>query len=214
MKAALSEEGMAALRGTRPIIAGAIRLALAEPQMIWSGHGTISINEQPFTGVAARALIAPISTRIGGAADGAVITLSGLDPDVAQTIEEEDYHQKPVTIWRLFFAPDRVTLLGVRTFMRGRLDFVTARERVGGECALDFHIEGPRRDMSRAGARLRANGDQRTLGGAADGAFRHVGYAGMKVGVWGQKPSVGVTPTLPGAQPEPWRDIPWGQVQL
>lgn len=187
----LPAPAMAALKGRRPIIAGALRLSLDTPQCVWSGHGKITIESQEFVGVAARALIAPISTQVGGAADGAVITLSGLDPHIAQTIEEEDYHQKPVTIWRLFFGEDRKTLLGVRVFMRGRLDFVTQRESVGGAVALDFHVEGPRRDMNRAGSRLRSDTDQRALGGAADGAFRYVSYAGSKTLYWGQKPTPG-----------------------
>lgn len=198
----LPPEALAQLQGSAPVIAGAMRIVLpSATHRLWTGYGDLPVEGQPFKGIGARALITPISSQIGGAADGLTITLSQLTPEIAATIEFEDYHQKPITIWRLVFGPDTHTLLGLRVFMRGRLDTVAIREQVGGEAALDFHVEGPRRDMNRSGARIRGDSDQRTLGGALDGAFRHISTVGRKTLLWGQKPTRGPALGVGGVLP-------------
>lgn len=182
----------AELDGERIILSAAARFQFGETYRLWSGVGDLiipDIDAEPFTGIMARALLAPASTQVGGAAGGLTITLSGLDPDVAQTIEAEDYAQKPCTIWRLIFAQDGSTLLGKTVFMRGRVDTIVIREKVGGEAALDFAIEGARRDMDRSGGRIVSNTDQRVLGGAGDAAAKYIGTAAEKTLNWGQKPS-------------------------
>lgn len=195
----LSEDAVAMIEGRNPVIAGAARFVFGSgTYRFWSGYGNITIEDQTFIGVGARALLTPIESAIGGAADGMRIRLSELDPDIAQSVEAEDYHQKPVTIWRLFFAEDKVTLLDAAIFMRGRVDTIIVSETVGGDAAIEVAIEGPRRDMNRAGARIRGDADQRTLGGGSDGGMRHVSISGRKVLSWGQKPEVAgevVTPS-------------------
>ncbi len=183
----LPEEAVEALAGRAPIVAGAARFAFGETFRVWSGFGDLEIDEEVYKGIGANALIVPTGSQTGGSAEGVRLTLSGLDPDVAQTIEDEGYHQKPVTIWRLIFSPEHV-LLGAAVYLRGRVDTVTITEQVGGDSSIEFDIEGPRRDMSRRGSRIRSNTDQRVLGGSGDAAFKHVTYAGRKTLVWGQKP--------------------------
>lgn len=189
----LDSGAVALLAGRKPIIAGAMRAVFGSgTYRLWSGEfpldGTIIGDAgQTFTAIKDRALITPYASQLGGAADSLVISLSGIDPDIAQTIEAEDYQQKPVTIWRLVFA-DPNTLLSAMVMMRGKCDFVTQRETVGGKCTLDFSIEGPRRDMNRAGSRIVSDADQRVLGGATDGACKHISVAGKKTLYWGNKP--------------------------
>jgi len=183
----LPEEAVEALAGRAPILAGAARFTFDDTYRLWSGFGDIEIDGQTFKGIGANALIVPTGSQTGGSAEGVRLTLSALDPDVAQSIEDESYHQKPVTIWRLIFSPDHV-LLGAAVYLRGRVDTVTIMEQVGGDSAIELDIEGPRRDMSRRGSRLRSNTDQRVLGGSGDAAFKHITYAGRKTLVWGQKP--------------------------
>lgn len=184
----LPEEAEEALAGRAPILAGAARFSFGETYRVWSGYGQLTIDSQDFKGIGARALIVPTGSQGGGSAEGTRLTLSGVDPDVAQTIEDEDYHQKPCTIWRLIFSPDHV-LLGAAVFLRGRVDTVTITEQVGGDSSIEFDIEGPRRDMSRRGARIRSDSDQRVLGGSGDAAMKHISYAARKTLVWGQKPA-------------------------
>lgn len=190
----LPEPALAQLQGRRPIVAGSMKAVFGDggeetTYRLWSGYGTIQIDAENYKGIGARALITRGESRIGGAADSLTITLSGLDPDVAQSIENEDYHQKPIIIRRVIFAPDRRTILGSAVFKRARVDIVQVREKVGGEAAIDFAIEGPRADMNRSGGRIAADADQRVLGGQNDASMKHVSVAGVKTLNWGNKPS-------------------------
>lgn len=183
----LPDEALDAIEGRTPIIAGAARFVFPSgTYQFWSGHGKLDWGEGLFLGVGARALLAPLESAIGGAADGLTIRLSQLEPDVAQSIELEDYHQKPVTLYRLFFADDR-TFIAARVFLRGRVDTIPISETIGGDAGFSINIEGPRIDMNRAGARIRSDADQRTLGGGTDGGMRFVSVTGRKVLNWGQK---------------------------
>jgi len=189
----LSEEAAAEIASRRPIIGGAARFNFGAPDgpyCFWSGLGTINIDGSTFQGIGSRALITPISSRVGGSAEALSLKLSGLDPNIAQMIETEEYHQKPVTIWRLVFAQDKHTLLGQMVFMRGKVDYVAVNEVVGGEAEIEVVVEGPRRDMNRAGGRVASNADQRVLGGSGDASMKHLSYAGRKTLNWGNRPSV------------------------
>lgn len=185
----LPSEALDALDGRELIHGAAVKFAFEEPIRLWSGYGTLEINSENYEGAGQAALITPTSSSIGGANDGLTIDVSGLDPATAQLTEDTDYHQKPVTIYRLIFAPDTRTLLGATTFLRGRVDSITIIETIGGKSSLQLQIEGPRRDMNRRGARIRSDTDQRILGGAGDAGFKHIGTAQRKTLTWGNKPS-------------------------
>jgi len=196
----LPTEAVDALAGGELIIAAAMKFVFNDTYRVWSGIGNVYIDgdAEPYSGIDARALIMPLNSNVGGAADGISIEVSSLDPDVAQAIEDESYHQKPVVIYRLVFASDRRTLLGAGVFLRGRVDTVTISETIGGDASIQMAIEGPRRDMARSGARLRSDTDQRALGGSIDGALRHIGVTGRKTLSWGGKPTTAAN-SLPGA---------------
>lgn len=187
----LPTEALDVLQGRTPIISAAAKFTFPSGTFrLWAGHGPLTgiDGDDAFTGIGARALLTPISTSKGGAAESLEIVLSGLDPDIAQTIEAEDYHQRPVVIWRLFFG-DEHTLLAPRVFMRGRVDTVAIKETIGGDSRIVINIEGPRRDMDRRGSRIRSDSDQRVLGGASDASLKHVSVAGRKTLAWGQRAS-------------------------
>lgn len=183
----LPSEALDAIEGRELVHAGAAKFAFEEPIRMWSGYGNFDINGETYQGAGAAALIVPTSSTIGGANDGLTINVSGLDPVTAQTVEDTDYHQKPVTIYRLIFAPDKKTLLGAGVYMRGRVDTIVISEKVGDKSSLQIQVEGPRRDMNRRGGRIRSDTDQRALGG--DAGLKHVGTAKRKTLNWGNKPS-------------------------
>jgi hypothetical protein len=189
----LSDAAVAALGGDRLVFAGAAKFSIGPGYRFWSGFGPLTISSEPFTGIGAQALIMPISAASGAGADGAQIELSGLDPDVAASIEAEDYAQRPVTIWRLVFNAAGDTLLAAAVFMRGRLDSVTVVE--SETSVIRFAIEGPRRDMGRRGSRIRSAADQRLLG---DGGFRNISVSGRKTLSWGGAPTPGSAVASPG----------------
>ena len=188
----LSAEALTAIAGRDLVRAAAIRFNFGTTYRIWSGVGNLVFNSETFVGIDAPALVSPISSSRGGGADGVTLSLSGLDPDVAATIEAEDYQQKPVTIWRCEFANGRAadtgSFLGAAVYLRGRCESVLVSETLGGDATITMQIEGGRRDMSRAGGRMRSDTDQRLLGGSTDGSMRHVSAQETRVLYWGQIP--------------------------
>lgn len=192
----LSEEAVALLKGRRPIVAGAAKFVFgddAHTYRYWSAShplpgDLIGETGKHFLPISDRGLITPRSSSIGSTSDGLTISLSGLDPDLAAAFENEDYHQKPVTIWRLVFS-DPNTLVAAMVWIRGRVDYATHRHRIGGKASLEIQVEGPRSDMSRAGARIAADSDQRVLGGVGDASLKHIGVVARKTLAWGQKPA-------------------------
>lgn len=186
----LSPEATARLEGRRPIIAGAARLSCVEATYrLWSGYGQLpgaAVDDSvAYEGIGDIALITPHSSQLGGAADALTITLSGLDPDVAAAVEQGGYHQRPITIFRVIFAANGHEAVGYLTMLRGRVDFITQRETVGGEAALDVQVEGPRIDINRALARIASNVDQRLID-PDDGCLRHAATSAVKTMKWGQ----------------------------
>lgn len=189
----IASDALTQLQGRAPIIAGAARLSCVEATYrLWSGYGSLpgsAVGDSvDYSGIGAMALITPHASQIGGAADALTVTLSGLDPDVAAAVEEGGYHQRPITIWRVIFSPNGHTPLGYMTMLRGRIDYITQRETPSadkGEAALDIQIEGPRRDMNRANARIASNVDQRLID-PDDGSLKHVSIAAVKTLKWGQ----------------------------
>ena len=172
----------------------AIRCSFGSTYRLWSGIGDLEVpGEGVFLGTDAKLLIMPVQSELGGGAGGAQVVLSGLEPAIAATIEDESYHQKPVVIWYLPFAHDRVTLLDAKVYLRARCDFVKVNEQPNGTSDLIFMLEGPGRDMSRAGGRVDSDADQRLLGGATDGAMKHASIAGSQTLYWGRKPAGAAT---------------------
>lgn len=185
---------LARLHSDRVVITGAARFAFGSTYRFWGGVGDLAMpGEGTFQGVGAMGLLTPMTSQLGGGAEGVELRLSHLEPAVAATIEAEDYHQRVVTIWRLIFDEAGTTLLGQAVFLVGRVDLVTIEEQVGGEAAIVMMVEGGRRDMSRRGARVRADADQRLLGGATDGAMKHVTTAGIRTLYWGKRPQAPAT---------------------
>lgn len=185
----LSDEAIAAIGDHRIVRAAAAVFSFGETFRYWSGYGPIEIDSNAYEGIGAVALITPIAQELGGAAEGVTIELSDLDPAIAQGIEAQDYHQKPCVLTELFFNHARTTILGSATLVRGKVDTIVTRDIVGGPSTVRIAIEGPRRDMSRRGARVRSDADQRLLGGSTDGGLKHVSVAGRKTLYWGKRPA-------------------------
>lgn len=193
----IDAEALEALEGRHVIHAAAWKFVFPDNEtpgdgvVRWfSGWGEIQIAGETYTGIGEVGLVIPTASSIGGANDGLTIEFSGLDPATTALVDNYDYHQKPVTVFRLVFAPEDgfgKTLLGAAVFMRGRVDSITEAVTIGGKASLIVQVEGPRRDMNRRGSRMRSNVDQRALSG--DAAKKHVGVAARKTLSWGNKPA-------------------------
>jgi hypothetical protein len=186
----LSAPALTALFSSNPIIAGAVRFDFGTIYRLWSGYGSLTIGADTFEGVGALGLIVPVRSNMGSGVEAVDLTLSGLDPIIAATIEAEDYAQKPCTIWRAIFAGDGVTLLDATVFYRGRVDVVQIREQGGGTSSIVVTVEGAGRDMERKGSRTRCDVDQRLLGGSTDGGMKFKATAPERTLYWGQKPEL------------------------
>lgn len=182
----VSAQALAALKSSDVVFSASGEFFFgSQTWRLWAGMGEREIEGHVYTGAGARALIVPIVEDLTGAASGVRLTLSGLEPEIAMTIEQEDYHQRPVVLRRLIFASDRLTLLAAPVFFRGRVDVVRFEEQIGEPSALEFYVESGARDLERRGLRVRSNSDQRILGGATDSSLKYVAIAGERSLYWG-----------------------------
>lgn len=184
-----SAPALAALASGTVIMAGAVQFSFGSTYRLWSGLGALTLADiGDFDGIGAHALIVPVRSEKGEGVDGVRLSLSKLEPAVAASINNEDYQQKPVVIWRCIHDSATHALLDFDTFFRGRVNTVTLRETARAESSIDVFIEGAGLDMGRTNGRVRSNADQRTLGGSTDGGMKHIATAGEVTLRWGQRP--------------------------
>ena len=182
-----SEEAIAALKSGDNIVAGAVRLALPEPVRVWGGHGFQVLDGEVYQPLGDRGLVKISAGAVGGAAQGATLELSGVDPDVWSQIDLDELRAVPVVIWRLVFNGAGRTLLQASVFLRGSVDHAPLDETQGGTSVFRLTVEGSARGLGRRSERMRTDADQRLIN-PTDGSFRRVSYAGEKLITWGGKP--------------------------
>lgn len=113
----------------------------------------------------------------------------GVTADVLATIEDEDYHQRPLVYSQAFFEPQSGALLSVDRVWSGAIDVIAHSETPGGDASMDLICESRMRDVRLTTGRLRADPDQRRVD-ASDGGFRHVSAAGAVRVDWGRTTEV------------------------
>lgn len=134
--------------------------------------------------------VSDFGTAIGLSAQQFTITLAaspddGLTPEVLQTIENEDYRDRPVTIYDAFFHPDTNELLFVQAMKRGYVDVIDHVDTAAAGYTIQASCESRGLDYTRMNARKRTNADQarRFLG---DLYFQHAAMRGRENVSWGQ----------------------------
>lgn len=110
----------------------------------------------------------------------------GLTPTILQKIEDEDYRDRPVTLYDAHFHPDTGVLLQVEAVARGYLDVIDHDEDGAEGYVLTARCEGRQLDYSRRNGRSRSNADQQRRS-AGDLFFEHAGKAGRIEVYWGRK---------------------------
>lgn len=110
----------------------------------------------------------------------------GLTPSVLQTIENEDYRDRPVFILDADFHPDTGELLNVQTMMRGYVDTIDHDFSATSGYIITAQCETRALDYSRTNARKRNNADQgrRKQG---DLIFEHTAKRGREEIFWGRE---------------------------
>jgi hypothetical protein len=175
--------------GVDHVRSAAVRFDFDQSYRYWSGWGDLDLaGLGRFEGIGAGVLLAPIGTTMGSGASGIMLTLSGLTPELAALVTSQNYRERPAQLWRLYFAADRVTFLGVRRFYVGRVGPIAEEEEIGGAVSLAIPIEGGALAYSRAGARNVSAPDQALLGGPNDKTLRKVGSVAEKQLNWGALP--------------------------
>jgi hypothetical protein len=98
---------------------------------------------------------------------------AGITPNSLASIEDEDYKNRPVTLYDAFFHPDTQALLHVEP-LHGQyadyLDHVIEQ----GKAAIIGHLEGRAIDNHREGYRTASHADQQLIS-AGDMFFEHAG---------------------------------------
>jgi hypothetical protein len=110
----------------------------------------------------------------------------GLTPAVLQTIEAEDYRDRPVTVYDAFFHPDTNALLTVQTMKRGYVDTIDHIDNAkSGGYMLVANCETRALDYTRINGRKRNHVDQQRRS-ATDKFLEHASTRGRELVYWGQ----------------------------
>ena len=181
-------EAQAALESGRNNVAGAVEISL--PQGVkfraWSGYGPLTIGDHVYVGLGDRALAQASAGALGDAAQGVTITLSGVDPEVAASVDLLELRDAPCVVRRLIFNGAGNALLDQHVFSRGRIDTAEVSETPGGEATITINVETAAKSLGRAGGRMRSFADEQLISPGGVG-FQVVSYAGEKTLYWGGK---------------------------
>lgn len=110
----------------------------------------------------------------------------GLTPSVLQTIEAEDYRDRPVFILDVDIHPDTGETLNVQTMMRGYVDVIDHEMSASGGYKLIAQCETRALDYSRTNARKRNDADQNRRA-PGDKIFQHTAKRGREEIFWGRE---------------------------
>jgi len=183
-----SAEALAAIASGEVVTSGAVRLNTAPNEVrFWGGYGTQVIDGRAYLGVGDRGLVTVSSGSLGGNEQGAEISLSGVDPDVAGGLDLRSLRGKPAVLHRLIFNGTGARLLHSDPVLRGRIDRAPRDETPGGTSTIRIGVEGGARGLGRRSERMRTDADQRQAL-STDGGMRRVAFAAEKSINWGGKP--------------------------
>ncbi len=109
----------------------------------------------------------------------------GLTPEVLQTIEAEDYRDRPVTIYDAYFHPDTNELLYVQAMKRGYVDVIDHDDNASDGYTIIASCESRALDYTRMNGRKRSTSDQARRA-PGDLFFQHSAQRGRETIYFGQ----------------------------
>lgn len=135
--------------------------------------------------------VSDLPSGIGMAARQFTLTLAespddGLTPDVLQTIEYEDYRDRPVTIYDADFHPDTGLLLGVTPMRRGYINIIRHVQSEGEPYTIVGECESRALDYTRTNGRKRTDADQERRA-PNDKFFQYASRRGREEVYWGRE---------------------------
>lgn len=179
-----SEDAQEALENGNALVSAAVEIFADPVFRVFGGFGVVTIDGHDFTGIGDRQLIQSSGAAVGGTAQAITLTLSEVEPEVADLLDADALRGAAVVIRRLIFDGTGTELFDVEVFARGKIDQLSTDETVGGLASIVAVVETAARGLGRTGGRMRTDADQRLIK-ANDGGFREVSYAGEKTLYWG-----------------------------
>lgn len=148
--------------------------------------------------------VSDLTGTLGRTAQAFTVTLAAsadteLTPAVLQTIEAEDYRDRPVTIYDAYFHPDTGVLLHVQALKRGYVDTIDHVADPSGGYTLTATCETRALDYTRRNARRRTTVDQARRA-PGDKFFEHCAMRGREEIFWGRERAVAPPPTVSGSR--------------
>lgn len=128
----------------------------------------------------------------------------GLTPEVLQTIEAEDYRDRPVTVYDAFFHPDTGALLHVQALKRGYVDTIDHIDDPENGYTLVANCESRALDYTRTNSRRRTAVDQARRS-AGDQFFEHAAMRGREEIFWGRERTIAPSAQVPQSTTPRWR---------
>lgn len=158
----------------------------------WTGRQPLVYNGITYVGAGSLISIQGLKEQSGLTAVPVVVSLrsvpdQALTPDILTTIEDEAYHQRPVTIFTAWLDPDTNALIAVDREYRGYCDRVAHRDQDGGATVLEATLESKARDHHKTLGRMRGDADQRRID-PNDGGLKYAGTASKFDLTWGRVP--------------------------
>lgn len=135
--------------------------------------------------------ISDLNMGLSGTANPFEITLAsspddGLTPEVLRTIENEDYRDRPVTIYDFHFHPDTGVFLHAQVMRRGYVDVILHSSDNRNGYVITAKCETRALDYTRTNGRKRSNADQQRRA-PGDKFFEHASLRGRVEIFWGRK---------------------------
>ena len=182
-----SAEAVAAIASGDVLTSGAVWFGGSTAAGFWGGYGNLSVDGRAYRGIGDRGLVSVSAGTLGGNEQGATLSLSGVDPDIAGGLNLSLLRGIPVVIYRLIFNGTGSTLLHAAVFLRGRVDRAPIDETPGGTSTIKIGIESAARGLGRRSERMRTAADQQLVKPGDTGLSR-IAYAGDKDIYWGGQP--------------------------
>lgn len=110
----------------------------------------------------------------------------GLTPEVLQTIEAEDYRDRPVTVYDAYFHPDTNEMLFVQVMKRGYVDTIDHVTTQDVGYTIVANCESRALDYTRVNGRKRSDLDQQRRN-PGDGFFLFAAMRGREQVYWGKE---------------------------
>lgn len=153
---------------------------------VWNGAYSLSSGGVIYTPLAGNMVISEVPASSNLDSDRVKVDVTHLLPAVAGILDNDDWHQRPCTLF-LAFLDDGGEVQHVMARFSGFLDTAEITDVADDLCTLSISIESNARELSRASGRTRNDADQRRVS-ATDGFFKHAANANSDANIyWGRK---------------------------